>query len=89
MYMLIHLSVPNFMVSSKDFSKLQKPENSVKSTDPQTGAVGYQAGMGVFRQLQCLNLLRMATYSAYDKPGSMRENIGEFTFYFISESSNN
>ncbi|KAF2639579.1 hypothetical protein P280DRAFT_402383 [Massarina eburnea CBS 473.64] len=55
-------SIPDQMVSMEDFPALQKPADSLKVTDQRTGETGYQVGLGVFHQLQCLNILRLATY---------------------------
>ncbi|KAF9730930.1 hypothetical protein PMIN04_004014 [Paraphaeosphaeria minitans] len=54
--------VPDQMVSVDDFPKLKKPMDSVKVKDPKSDETGYRVGLEVFHQLQCLNLLRMATY---------------------------
>jgi hypothetical protein len=53
------------MISTEDFPKLQMPETSLKVTDPKTGETGYRVGLEVFHQLQCLNMLRMASYPDY------------------------
>ncbi|KAF1976489.1 hypothetical protein BU23DRAFT_501530 [Bimuria novae-zelandiae CBS 107.79] len=54
--------VPDQMVSIEDFPKLKKPMDSLQVSDPKSGETGYRVGLEVFHQLQCLNLLRMATY---------------------------
>ncbi|KAL1607979.1 hypothetical protein SLS60_002918 [Paraconiothyrium brasiliense] len=54
--------VPDQMVSVNDFPKLKKPTDSLKVSDPKSDETGYRVGLEVFHQLQCLNLLRMATY---------------------------
>lgn len=84
--LLTNLSVPDQMVSMEDFPKLQKPEDSLKVTDPKTGETGYRVGLEVFHQLHCLNLLRMSTYPEYytklwwsdtnDKPEYVRAHLG-------------
>jgi hypothetical protein len=53
------------MISTEDFPKLQMPETSLKVTNPKTGETGYRVGLEVFHQLQCLNMLRMASYPDY------------------------
>ncbi|KAF2010408.1 hypothetical protein BU24DRAFT_356206 [Aaosphaeria arxii CBS 175.79] len=77
--------LPDQMVSMKDFPKLEKPEDSLKVTDPKTGETGYRVGLEVFHQLHCLNLLRMSTYPEYytklwwsdtnDKPEKVRAHL--------------
>ena len=80
-------TVPDQMVSVEDFSKLKKPMDSLKVSDPKTGENGYRVGLEVFHQLQCLNLLRMATYPEHytklqsdesSKPEEVRAYLGEF-----------
>lgn len=76
--------VPDQMVSLEDFPKLKKPSNSLKVTDPKTGETGYRVGLGVFHQLQCLNLLRMSTYPTHysklwsnGQPERVRDHLGK------------
>ncbi|KAF2731519.1 hypothetical protein EJ04DRAFT_442867 [Polyplosphaeria fusca] len=57
--------LPDQLVRDEDFPKLQKPSDSLRVTDPKTGEMGYRAGLEVFHQLRCLNLVRMATYPEY------------------------
>lgn len=69
------------MVREDDFSKLQKPTDSLKVSDPKTGETGYRAGLEVFHQLRCLNMLRMATYPNYSSnangtPDKARAQLG-------------
>ena len=88
---LICHAVPDQMVSMDDFPKLQKPEDSLKVTNPKTGETGYRVGLEVFHQLHCLNLLRMATYPDYytkvewsdtnDKPEVVRAHLGIWMFH--------
>jgi hypothetical protein len=80
-----------------DFPKLQKPEDSLKVTNPKTGETGYRVGLEVFHQLHCLNLLRMATYPNYypkvswsdmnDKPETVRSHLGTFIVYCLFAST--
>ena len=74
------------MVSMDDFPKLKKPADSLKVTDSKTGETGYRVGLEVFHQLQCLNLLRMATYPEHytklqsdenNKPEEVRAYLGK------------
>lgn len=76
------------MVSMNDFSKLNKPEDSLQVTNPKTGETGYRVGLEVFHQLQCLNLLRMATYPDHytklqsdesNKPQEVRAYLGQYS----------
>lgn len=100
---LIYPAVPDQMVSMEDFPKLQKPEDSLKVTNPNTGETGYRVGLEVFHQLHCLNLLRMSTYPDYypkvwwsdmnDKAETVRAHLGTFcrrrSFRFIGTAPNN
>ncbi|KAF1949551.1 hypothetical protein CC80DRAFT_540239 [Byssothecium circinans] len=58
-------SLPDQMISTDDFPKLQKPADSLKVTDSKTGETGYRVGLEVFHQLQCLNILRLASYPEF------------------------
>lgn len=78
--------VPDQMVSAADFSKLNKPLDSVQVKDPKSDETGYRVGLEVFHQLQCLNLLRMATYPEHytklqsdetSKPEEVRAYLGK------------
>jgi hypothetical protein len=79
------LPVPDQMISTSDFPKLQKPADAMQVTDPKTGETGYRVGLEVFHQLHCLNLLRMSTYPDYypklwwsdtnDKPEKVRAHL--------------
>lgn len=63
------------MISIEEFPKLEMPETSTKVTDPKTGETGYRVGLEVFHQLQCLNMLRMASYpDYYQKMASLNMN---------------
>jgi len=53
------------MISHAELEKLGLDPKSIKITNPITGEEGYRAGLEVFHQLHCLNLLRMATYPDY------------------------
>ena len=79
-------AVPDQMVSEQDFPRLKKPMDSLKVSDPKTGETGYRVGLEVFHQLQCLNLLRMATYPEHytklqsdetSKPEEVRAYLGK------------
>jgi hypothetical protein len=80
-------TVPDQMVSTTSFPKLQKPDTAMRVTNPTTGESGYRVGIEVFHQLHCLNLLRMSTYPEYytklwwsdtnDEPGKVRAHLGK------------
>ncbi|WYZ39958.1 hypothetical protein EsH8_IV_000299 [Colletotrichum jinshuiense] len=53
------------MISHGELTKLGLDPKSIKITNPITGEEGYRAGLEVFHQLHCLNLLRQATYPDY------------------------
>ncbi|KAK2055277.1 hypothetical protein LY76DRAFT_194757 [Colletotrichum caudatum] len=53
------------MISHAELEQLGLDPKSIKITNPITGEEGYRAGLEVFHQLHCLNLLRMATYPDY------------------------
>jgi hypothetical protein len=77
--------LPDQMISTTDFAKLNKPSSAMPVTHPKTGETGYRVGLEVFHQLHCLNLLRMATYPAHytklwwsdtnDKPEKVRAHL--------------
>ncbi|KAF9693206.1 hypothetical protein EKO04_008734 [Ascochyta lentis] len=77
--------LPDQMVSKSDFPKLNKPDDAMQVTDPNTGETGYRVGVEVFHQLHCLNLLRMSTYPDHyksiswsdtnDTPEKVREHL--------------
>ncbi|KAJ4353555.1 uncharacterized protein N0V89_005285 [Didymosphaeria variabile] len=78
--------VPDQMVTVNEFPKLKKPMDSLKVSDPRSDETGYRVGLEVFHQLQCLNLLRMATYPEHytklqsdesSKPEEVRAYLGE------------
>ncbi|PVI01829.1 hypothetical protein DM02DRAFT_524101 [Periconia macrospinosa] len=76
-------ALPDHIISAENFPKLDRPATSVKVSDPKTGEMGYRAGLRVFRQLQCLNLLRMASHSNYamklphNEAVTVRENLDQ------------
>ncbi|KAF6832220.1 hypothetical protein CPLU01_06319 [Colletotrichum plurivorum] len=65
-------NVGDQMISHAELTKLGLDPKSIKITNPITGEEGYRAGLEVFHQLHCLNLLRMATYPDYYS----REEVG-------------
>jgi hypothetical protein len=55
------------MISQEELERLDLDPTSIKITDPKTGNEGYRAGLEVFHQLHCLNLLRQYTWRGYYK----------------------
>ncbi|CZT53434.1 uncharacterized protein RSE6_15001 [Rhynchosporium secalis] len=55
-------SIGDQMITLEELKLVEKPETSVKVTDPRTGKEGYRIGIEVFHQLHCLNLIRQSTY---------------------------
>ncbi|TQN64642.1 hypothetical protein CSHISOI_10783, partial [Colletotrichum shisoi] len=53
------------MISHAELTRLGLDPKSIKITNPITGEEGYRAGLEVFHQLHCLNLLRMSTFPEY------------------------
>ena len=61
------LPAGDMMITEDEVKRLGLSSNSIKVTSPFTGVEGIRAGIEVFHQLHCLNLLRMATYQDYYK----------------------
>ncbi|KAK0723110.1 hypothetical protein B0T26DRAFT_674722 [Lasiosphaeria miniovina] len=57
--------IGDIMITEEERLKLGLSPDSLKIQDPRTGKWGYRAGVEVFHQLHCLNLLRQAIYSDY------------------------
>ncbi|KAL2066330.1 hypothetical protein VTL71DRAFT_2401 [Oculimacula yallundae] len=55
-------SIGDQMITPEELKLVEKPETSVKVTDPKTGKEGYRIGIEVFHQLHCLNLIRKSTH---------------------------
>lgn len=58
-------AVGDQMISHAELVKLGLDPKSIKITNPITGEEGYRAGLEVFHQLHCLNLLRQSSYPEY------------------------
>ncbi|KAK1976219.1 hypothetical protein LZ30DRAFT_693034 [Colletotrichum cereale] len=58
-------NIGDVMISQAELEKLGLDPKSIKITNAVTGEEGYRAGLEVFHQLHCLNLLRQATYADY------------------------
>ncbi|KAF7548011.1 hypothetical protein G7Z17_g7345 [Cylindrodendrum hubeiense] len=53
------------MIGNDELNRLGLDPASLKVEDPRTGKEGYRAGIQVFHQLHCLNLLRQDSYKEY------------------------
>jgi hypothetical protein len=53
------------MISPQELDRLGLDPTSLKIEDRETGEFGYRAGMQVFHQLDCLNLLRKDSFRDY------------------------
>jgi hypothetical protein len=53
------------MISEEERVRLGLSDKSIKIQHPVTKEWGYRAGVEVFHQLHCLNLLRQAIYKDY------------------------
>jgi hypothetical protein len=53
------------MISREELDRLGLDPKSMKIENTQTGQSGYRAGLQVFHQLQCLNLLRQDSFRDY------------------------
>jgi hypothetical protein len=60
------------MITEEERVKLGFSPKSLKIQHPVTGQWGYRAGVEVFHQLHCLNLIRQAVYKDYYS----REEVG-------------
>lgn len=65
------------MISEEERVKLGLSPNSLKIQNPRTGEWGYRAGVEVFHQLHCLNLLRQALYKDYYGNKSLGGDVGD------------
>ncbi|KFA47557.1 hypothetical protein S40293_02129 [Stachybotrys chartarum IBT 40293] len=57
--------VGDHVISPDDLRHLGLDASSITAEDGATGTVGYRAGVQVFRQLHCLNLLRQNSFRDY------------------------
>lgn len=53
------------MISAAELRRIDKSPDVLMVTDFKTGVEGYRAGLEVFHQLRCLNLLRKSTFNEY------------------------
>jgi hypothetical protein len=56
------MKVGDIMITEEERKQLGLSPDSLKIQHPKTGEWGYRAGVEVFHQLHCLNLLRQAIY---------------------------
>jgi hypothetical protein len=59
---LLTAQVGDIMITEDERKQLGLSPDSLKIQHPKTGEWGYRAGVEVFHQLHCLNLLRQALY---------------------------
>ncbi|KAK3374968.1 hypothetical protein B0H63DRAFT_481410 [Podospora didyma] len=57
--------IGDIMITEEERVKLGLSPDSLRIQNPRTGEWGYRAGVEVFHQLHCLNLLRQAVYRDY------------------------
>lgn len=63
--LLTRVAVGDIMITEEERVKLGFSPKSLKIQHPVTGKWGYRAGVEVFHQLHCLNLIRQAVYKEY------------------------
>ncbi|KAF4998940.1 hypothetical protein FDECE_11654 [Fusarium decemcellulare] len=61
----ITYDVGDQMITRKELDRLGLDPSSLTIKNPKTGQEGYRAGIQVFHQLHCLNLLRQDSYRDY------------------------
>lgn len=90
--MLTSTAVGDIMITEEERVKLGFSPKSLKIQHPKTGEWGYRAGVEVFHQLHCLNLIRQAIYKDYygqeevggdvaeaDGPEDLNGHVGKWT----------
>lgn len=65
------------MITEEEREKLGLSPDSLKIQNPRTGEWGYRAGVEVFHQLHCLNLLRQALYKDYYGQKDLGGDVGD------------
>ncbi|KAK4153732.1 hypothetical protein C8A00DRAFT_15070 [Chaetomidium leptoderma] len=60
----------DIFITEAEAKRLAPPPHSWKMQHPGTGEWGYRAGVEVFHQLRCLNLLRIAAHRKVDQTGA-------------------
>lgn len=93
-------SVGDIMITEEERVKLGFSPRSLKIQHPVTGKWGYRAGVEVFHQLHCLNLVRQAVYKEYysreevggdvaeaDGPEDLNGHVGEWVLSWSSTDS--
>jgi len=69
--------VGDIMITEEEREKLGLSPDSLKIQNPRTGEWGYRAGVEVFHQLHCLNLLRQALYKDYYGQKELGGDVGD------------
>ena len=69
--------VGDIMITEEERKQLGLSIDSLPIQNPRTGEWGYRAGVEVFHQLHCLNLLRQALYSDYYAKPEVGGDVGD------------
>ncbi|KAK3692584.1 hypothetical protein B0T22DRAFT_18273 [Podospora appendiculata] len=69
--------IGDIMITEEERQKLGLSPDSLKIQDPRTGKWGYRAGVEVFHQLHCLNLLRQVAYRDYYGKKDLGGDVGD------------
>ncbi len=69
--------VGDIMITEEERKQLGLSADSLPIQNPRTGEWGYRAGVEVFHQLHCLNLLRQALYSDYYGKPEVGGDVGD------------
>ena len=64
------------MITEEERVRLGLSSDSLQIQDPKTGQWGYRAGVEVFHQLHCLNLLRQVAYKDYYGDETLGGDVG-------------
>lgn len=65
------------MITEEERVKLGLSPDSLKIQNPKTGEWGYRAGVEVFHQLHCLNLLRQVVHKDYYGQKDLGGDVGD------------
>ena len=65
------------MITEEERVKLGLSPDSLKIQNPKTGEWGYRAGVEVFHQLHCLNLLRQVVHKDYYAQKDLGGDVGD------------
>ncbi|KAK0753033.1 hypothetical protein B0T18DRAFT_308086, partial [Schizothecium vesticola] len=69
--------IGDIMITEEERVKLGLSPDSLKVQNPKTGEWGYRAGVEVFHQLHCLNLLRQALHKDYYEKPELGGDVGD------------